>query len=218
MPLAPGQPFTIKRRLPGGSHFTKPKNIFLYRSGRAKGTSFKDIQKEMELFKKTGRHPELEAQQQAASTVVPTLPDVDMHRPHVFMDLQQSRRLLGALIFRLLPCRSHIAAASLDLLLRLLALLSATLAAGAPSAQHSVCLQAGWLLRFLRSCCLWRQGTSSHAASRAAQTRSRAPKCIGWCRTWQPLEVRPRSEQCSCLSWCQKAKKWLAEPCRRRAG
>lgn len=56
----------------------------------------------MELFKKTGRHPELEAQQQAASTVVPALPDVDVHRPHVFMDLQQSKRLLGARPTRLL--------------------------------------------------------------------------------------------------------------------
>ena len=69
----------------------------------------------MELFKKTGRHPELEAQQQAASTVVPALPDVDMHRPHVFMDLQQSRRLLGALIATRLPCRSHIAAAAITI-------------------------------------------------------------------------------------------------------
>ena len=50
----------------------------------------------MEVFKKTGRHPELEAQQQAATAVVPALPDVDVHRPHVFMDLQQSKRLLGA--------------------------------------------------------------------------------------------------------------------------
>ena len=51
----------------------------------------------MELFKKTGRHPELEAQQQAASSVVPQLPDVDVHRPHVFMDLQQGKKLLGQL-------------------------------------------------------------------------------------------------------------------------
>ena len=50
----------------------------------------------MELFKTTGRHPELEAQQQAATAVVPALPDVDLHRPYVFMDLQQSKRLLGA--------------------------------------------------------------------------------------------------------------------------
>ena len=74
----------------------RPRHHFFCRSGRAKGTSFKDIQKEMEIFKKTGKHPELEAQQQAASTVVPALPDVDVHRPHVFMDLQQSRNKLGA--------------------------------------------------------------------------------------------------------------------------
>ena len=59
-------------------------------------TNFKDIQKEMEVFQKTGEHPELEAQQQAASSVVPALPDVDVHRPHVFMDLQHSKHMLGA--------------------------------------------------------------------------------------------------------------------------
>ncbi len=85
------------------------------RSGRSKGTSAKDLRKEMEGelrkipfldrrprsdrplvfadFQKSGRHAELD--QAAAAERVPALPERDMNRPHIFLDLRQNNRLLG---------------------------------------------------------------------------------------------------------------------------
>lgn len=66
------------------------------RSGRSKGTSAKDLRKEMEDFQKSGRHAELE--QAAAAERVPALPERDMNRPHVFLDLRQDNKLIGRLV------------------------------------------------------------------------------------------------------------------------
>lgn len=82
------------------------------RSGRSKGTN---LRKEMEgeqrravalhcassrltghvfaEFQKTGRHAELV--QASAAERVPALPERDMNRPHVFLDLKQGSKLLG---------------------------------------------------------------------------------------------------------------------------
>ncbi|DBB00846.1 TPA: hypothetical protein ACH3X1_000769 [Trebouxia sp. C0004] len=69
------------------------------RSGRSKGTSAKDLRKEMEDFQKSGRHAELD--QAAAAERVPALPERDMNRPHVFLDLRQNNKLLGRLVIEI---------------------------------------------------------------------------------------------------------------------
>lgn len=88
------------------------------RSGRSKGTSAKDLRKEMEGelrktiwhdsrlrsdrpmvfadFQKTGRHAELD--QAAAAERVPALPERDMNRPHIFLDVRQNNKLLGKFV------------------------------------------------------------------------------------------------------------------------
>ncbi len=88
------------------------------RSGRSKGTSAKDLRKEMEGelrkvtcfdprprsdrplvfadFQESGRHAELD--QAAAAERVPALPERDMNRPHIFLDLRQNNKLLGKLV------------------------------------------------------------------------------------------------------------------------
>ncbi|DBA78433.1 TPA: hypothetical protein ACH3X2_007927 [Trebouxia sp. C0005] len=69
------------------------------RSGRSKGTSAKDLRKEMEDFQKTGRHAELD--QAAAAERVPALPERDMNRPHIFLDVRQNNKLLGRLVIEI---------------------------------------------------------------------------------------------------------------------
>lgn len=69
------------------------------RSGRSKGTSAKDLRKEMEDFQKSGRHAELD--QAAAAERVPALPERDMNRPHIFLDLRQNNKLLGRLVIEI---------------------------------------------------------------------------------------------------------------------
>jgi len=44
-------------------------------------------------FQKSGRHAELD--QAAAAERVPALPERDMNRPHIFLDLRQNNKLLG---------------------------------------------------------------------------------------------------------------------------
>ncbi|KAL3147461.1 hypothetical protein ABBQ38_014519 [Trebouxia sp. C0009 RCD-2024] len=79
------------------------------RSGRSKGTTSKDLRKEMEDFQKTGRHAELV--QASAADRVAALPERDMNRPHVFLDLKQGSKLLGRLVVEvfedLLPTTSR---------------------------------------------------------------------------------------------------------------
>ena len=63
------------------------------RGGRAKGPN---LRKDMEVFQKTGKHPEVEAAKAAQASTIPALPDRDVHRPHVFMDFKQGDKLLGS--------------------------------------------------------------------------------------------------------------------------
>lgn len=46
----------------------------------------------MEIYKRTGVHPDLAGSQ---ANSVPPLPERDMNRPHVFMDLQLGKDSLG---------------------------------------------------------------------------------------------------------------------------
>ena len=47
----------------------------------------------MEIYKRTGVHPDLAGSQ---ANSVPPLPERDMNRPHVFMDIQLGKESLGA--------------------------------------------------------------------------------------------------------------------------
>ncbi len=64
------------------------------RDGRKKlFPTSKDMKKNMEIFKRTGRHPALEANRNSDS--LPPLPERDMNRPHIFIDVQQGSATLG---------------------------------------------------------------------------------------------------------------------------
>ena len=54
--------------------------------------SGKEMRKNMEIYKRTGVHPDLAGSQ--ANSVAP-LPERDMNRPHVFMDIQLGKESLG---------------------------------------------------------------------------------------------------------------------------
>jgi hypothetical protein len=63
------------------------------RSKAKKFLTRKDMIKEMEEFKKTGRHAALE--QASTSDTIPALPEADKNRPHVFMDIKVRGNVLG---------------------------------------------------------------------------------------------------------------------------
>ena len=48
----------------------------------------------MEIFKRTGVHPDLAGSSSSASSL-PPLPERDQNRPHVFMDVQLGQESLG---------------------------------------------------------------------------------------------------------------------------
>jgi hypothetical protein len=54
--------------------------------------STKEMRKNMEIFRRTGRHPALEG---SSADRLPPLPERDMNRPHVFLDVKQSKDSLG---------------------------------------------------------------------------------------------------------------------------
>ena len=66
------------------------------RAGRQKGglPTQKERKKEMEQYLKTGVHTAQELAR--AKTVLPTLPERDPHRPHVFMDFKVGPKALSA--------------------------------------------------------------------------------------------------------------------------
>ncbi len=67
------------------------------RSGRYKGFTTKDRIKELEEFKRTGRHPEIEeVRARAAKEMLHPLPDVDLGRPRTFFDFSSNGKDLGA--------------------------------------------------------------------------------------------------------------------------
>ena len=66
------------------------------RSGRYKGFTAKDRIKDLEQFKLTGRHPEIEeVRARAAKEMLHPLPDVDLGRPRAFFDFSSNGRDLG---------------------------------------------------------------------------------------------------------------------------
>lgn len=63
------------------------------RQGRVKRfPTSKEMKKEMEIFKRTGRHPALEGNN---DDNLPALPERDMNRPHVFLDIRHGTADLG---------------------------------------------------------------------------------------------------------------------------
>lgn len=64
------------------------------RDGRKKlFPTSKEMKKNMEVFKRTGKHPALDASRNSDS--LPPLPERDMNRPHVFIDVNQGNENLG---------------------------------------------------------------------------------------------------------------------------
>lgn len=65
------------------------------RSGRSKGglPTMKERKKEMEYYLKTGLHPTQDTS--SRQPAIPTLPDRDPHRPHVFMEFRIGTNTLG---------------------------------------------------------------------------------------------------------------------------
>ena len=63
----------------------------------------KEVKKEMEEFKRTGRHPALEGNNEDN---LPALPERDMNRPHVFLDIRQGTEDLGAVLGPSSQCRT----------------------------------------------------------------------------------------------------------------
>lgn len=67
------------------------------RSGKYSGFSSKDRKKEMEEFKKTGKHPEIEeVRARAQAETLHPMPDVDLARPRTFLEFSAGGKLLGA--------------------------------------------------------------------------------------------------------------------------
>jgi hypothetical protein len=66
------------------------------RNGRAKGTSMKDLKKEMDKYLQTGRHSEVEAaRRRRAEETIFVLPVRNVSQPHVFLDITAGKQLLG---------------------------------------------------------------------------------------------------------------------------
>ncbi len=56
---------------------------------------------EMERFKDTGEHPELEAARHRAATAVQPLPEASTARPYVFFDFQINKQPAGRVVIEL---------------------------------------------------------------------------------------------------------------------
>lgn len=67
------------------------------RPGRGKGTSSKDLKKDMETFKETGIHPALQ-QRQPSQAKAPPLPEQVQTRPYVYFQLSIDRKDVGRLV------------------------------------------------------------------------------------------------------------------------
>ena len=66
------------------------------RSGKYCSFSTKDRKKEMEDFKKTGKHPEIEEiRARAAAETLHPMPDVDLARPRTFMEFTVGGQMIG---------------------------------------------------------------------------------------------------------------------------
>ncbi|BDA45262.1 probable peptidyl-prolyl cis-trans isomerase E [Coccomyxa sp. Obi] len=79
------------------------------REGRKKlFPTTKDMKKNMEIYKRTGRHPALEGNRNSDS--LPPLPERDMNRPHIFIDVQQGNDTLGRLVVEVFEDQAPLAA------------------------------------------------------------------------------------------------------------
>lgn len=67
----------------------------------------KEMKKEMEVFKRTGRHPALEGNN---ADSLPALPERDMNRRHVFLDIRQGTDDLGRLVIEVFEDKAPLAA------------------------------------------------------------------------------------------------------------
>ena len=67
------------------------------RAGKSKGFTTKERTKEMEDFKLTGKHPEIEEiRARAAAETLHPMPDVDLARPRTFMEFTSEGKAIGS--------------------------------------------------------------------------------------------------------------------------
>ncbi|KAK9901375.1 hypothetical protein WJX75_009164 [Coccomyxa subellipsoidea] len=66
------------------------------------------MKKNMEVFKRTGKHPALDASRNSDS--LPPLPERDMNRPHVFIDVNQGHENLGRVVVEVFEDQAPLAA------------------------------------------------------------------------------------------------------------
>lgn len=55
----------------------------------------KQLKKNLEKFAETGVHPEIERLRQERNNAIPALPDLDINRPFVFLDISVGNKPLG---------------------------------------------------------------------------------------------------------------------------
>ncbi len=55
----------------------------------------KQLKKNLEKFAETGVHPEIERLRQERNNAIPALPDLDINRPFVFLDISIGNKPLG---------------------------------------------------------------------------------------------------------------------------
>ncbi|KAK9819272.1 hypothetical protein WJX81_003438 [Elliptochloris bilobata] len=79
------------------------------RAGRPKNfATGKERRRDMEVFQRTGRHPDLA--RGPSSDALPSLPERDLNRQHVFFDLRQGQETLGRLLVEVFEDAAPLAA------------------------------------------------------------------------------------------------------------
>ncbi|KAG2435967.1 hypothetical protein HYH02_011681 [Chlamydomonas schloesseri] len=84
----------------GGTRFVGD-SVSVRAGKKSSGTSAREIRKNIDKFLETGMHPELERMRQEHTLQIPALPDLDINRPFVFMDISVANKPLGRLVFEL---------------------------------------------------------------------------------------------------------------------
>ena len=78
------------------------------RAGKSKGFTTKARTKEMEDFKLTGKHPEIEEiRARAAAETLHPMPDVDLARPRTFMEFTAEGKPIGPYHHSVMPRPFH---------------------------------------------------------------------------------------------------------------
>ncbi|GIL54656.1 hypothetical protein Vafri_10384 [Volvox africanus] len=67
----------------------------------APNDTVKGIKRNLDKFLETGVHPEIERMRQERANQLPVLPDLDVHRPYVFLDITLAGKPLGRLVIEL---------------------------------------------------------------------------------------------------------------------